>query len=306
MSTMLRQQFEDLFFERLPFIDHIIFEKYSAYPEEFSRYFNMNTSTRAFENVTGVVGFDYLSEKPEGQSINYDTLLQGYDSKYTHVTYGLGFRTSMESLQDDIDGIMRRGAMALGASARYTPELVAADIFNNGFDSSFPGPDGVELFASTPGSAHDLIGGGEAINGYATDLSVTSLQNMLNNFAAQTNDRGQLLQIQPRHLIVPQELSWTAQQLLGSEGLPGTADNDINSLQMMGMTWSTWHYLTDSNAWFVQADVSETELHFFWRMQFSTDHDIDFDTGDGKSKIIGRFSVGWSDWRGVFGSSGSS
>lgn len=300
MSTMLRRQFEDLFFERLPFIDHIIFMKYSQYPEEYSRYFNMNSSNRAFENVTGVVGFDYLSEKPEGQAINYDTMLQGYDTNYEHVTYGLGFRTSMESLQDDVDGIMRRGAMALGASARYTPEIVAADVFNNAFSSTTGSPDGVALCATN----HPLIGGGTASNELdpGADLSVTSLQNLVNQMAQTVNDRGQKLMIQPRHLIVPQELSWTAEQLLGSPGLPGTADNDINSLRMMGMTWSTWHYLTDANNWFLQADVSETELHFFWRMPFATDHDMDFDTGDGKSKIIGRFSVGWSDWRGLHGS----
>jgi hypothetical protein len=299
---MLRQQFEDLFFERLPFIDHIIFMKYSAYPEEFSRFFNMNSSSRAFEDVTGVVGFDYLSTKHEGQAINYDAMLQGYSSRATHVTYGLGFRTTMEALQDDIDAIMRRGAMALGASARYTPELVAADVFNDGFTSTTGSPDGVSLFSN----AHPLRGGGTASNILASaDLSVTSLQSMVNNFAAQVNDRGQKLMIRPRRLIVPQALSWTAEQLLGSEGLPGTADNDINSLRMAGLGYDVWHYLTEDQAWFMQADVSETELNFWWRMPFSTDHDIDFDTGDGKSKILGRFSVNWSDWRGVFGSSGS-
>ena len=303
MSTMLRDQFEDMFFSRLPFIDHIIFEKYSSYPEEFSRYFNMNSSTRAFENVTGVTSFDYLIEKPEGTAVNYDSMLQAYDSNYTHLTYALGFRLSMESMQDDIDGILKRGAQALGSSAKYTPELVAAAVFNTGFTPSTAPFDGVCLFST----AHKLRGGGEYSNTLATaaDLSVTSLQNLLNQFSAQVDDRGKKLMIQPRHLIVPQELSWTADQLLGSTNLPGSADNDVNSLRMAGLTWSTWHYLTDPNAWFIQGNVSDTELNFFWRMQFATDHDVDFDTDDGKTKIVGRFSVGHSDARAIMGSEGA-
>jgi len=305
LSTMIRGQFEDLYFERLPLIDHIIFDKYNKYPEEFSKYFNMNSSTRAFENVTGITTMDYLVEKPESTGITYDSMLQAYNSMYTHLTYALGFRVSSEGLQDDLDGILSRGAAALGTSAMYSPEIVSADVFNTAFDAPAESGKGNHDGLSLCNTAHVKRGGGTESNKDTADLSVTALQTMINNFAAQTDHRGKKINIKPRHLVVPQALSWTAQTLLGSDGLPGSADNDINTLKTAGLTWSTWHFLSDPIAWFMLADKSDTELNFFWRQQFTTDHDTDFDTGDGKTKISGRFSVGWSDHKGVFGSDGT-
>jgi phage major head subunit gpT-like protein len=284
-------------------LNMVIFEKYESYPEQFSRIYNVLESSKQYEDDVTMTGLGVFPVKPEGSSIVYDDPMRGFSKRYTHVTYALGFRVTREMMADDLYGPMRKMAKALGRSARQTVEIQAASLFNNGFSSTTGSPDGKPLFATD----HPLVGGGTARNELSTpaDLSVTSLQQAINDFEDTVDDRGLLLAIKPKLLVVPSELKWQAHQLLMSPLLPGTADNDANPLKDEGLSYFVWNYLTDPDAWFLIAEPDDHEVKFFWRERFTVEAAEDFDTKDHKISGIMRFSYGWSDWRGVFGSPGA-
>lgn len=298
--TTNRAMFPDLLAEGL---NELIQMKYKHYPKQFERFFNMKTSKKQKETDSSVSGFGVFSAKNEGSSISYEDPLQGYDVSYTHITYAKGFRVTEEMYDDDLYGAMEKMAVALGMSARQTVEIEAAKIFNYGFATTiFTGGDAKALFATD----HPLTGGGTYQNKPTTDadLSMTSLQAAIQNMEDCTDDKGLLLAIKPKLLVVPSELKWTARELLGSDQKPYTANNEINALMDEGLTYSVWNYLTDSDAWFLLADKSEHNLKFFWRKQFVSEDEDDFDTGDHKFKGTMRFKCGFSDWRGAYGTSG--
>lgn len=280
----------------------VLFEKYDNYPEEYSKVFNILSTKHATEKDASISGFGTMPVKNEGVGITYDNPLQGYEILYTMLTYGLGFRVTEEMMEDDLTGKIKKMPAALAKAAHQTVEQTAANIFNNGFVTTYnAGGDTKALFAND----HPLKGGGMASNipAASVDLTLSSLQAAITAMEETVDDRGNLLAIKPKKLIIPAELKFTARELLKSSGKPGTADNNINSIQEDGLTAQTWHYLTDPDAWFLLAD--DHELNFFWRKKLVSDSDTDFDSGDLKFKAVMRFDVGFSDWRGVYGSAGA-
>jgi hypothetical protein len=187
----------------------------------------------------------------------------------------------------------------------YTKQVKAAAVLNNGFSSSYPGGDGVSLFNVN----HPLISGGVNSNTPSTqaDLNETSLEAAVIQIAAWTDERGLLIAAKPVKLIVPPNLMFTAKRLLDTELRVATADNDINALKQMGAIpggYTVNHYLTDTNAWFLTTDVPNGLKHFV-RSPLVNSMDGDFDTGNVRYKARERYSFGWSDPLGMFGSSGT-
>lgn len=282
----------------------VLFQKYNSYPEEYKKIFNVHESEKREEKDSALSGFGIMPVKQEGQPVMYDDPIQGFSVTYSHVTYGLGFRVTAEMCEDDQYGKIKKMPLALAKSARHTVEQTAANIFNYGFvDTYNKGGDGKALFAAD----HPLTGGGAIANKPAipADLTVSSLQQALLAMEETTDDRGLLLAIKPKLLVVPPELKWTARELLGSRQKPYTADNELNAFLDDDLTYFVWHYLTDDDAWFLLADKDDHELNFFWRKKLDTESDEDFDTGDIKFKAVMRFSAKWSDWRGIYGSPGA-
>lgn len=298
MAT-LTGNFDDLI---APGLRKVWFEEYMRRPEQFSQIFNIESSDRNYEKDTTIAGFGAMPVKTQGASVVYEDPAQGFDKTYTHQSYGLGFRVSEEMFDDDLYGVMKRMPKALAISAKQAIEVTAANIFNNGFNSSFTGGDAKELFATD----HPLEGGGTGRNELSTssDLSVTSLKQALIDFEDGTVDgKGLPLLFMPKFLVVPTNLGFDATELLKSSLLPGTANNDINSLGTRGLEPFVLKYLTDTDAWFLLSDTHA--LTFLWRKKPVFSSMMDFDTGDAKFKANMRFSVGFSDWRGVFGSPGA-
>jgi len=283
----------------------ILFDKYNSRPKEYTKIFNIYSSKKKQEKDSAVSGFGLMPEKNEGQSIIYDDPVQGYDVTYTHITYGMGFRVTREMWEDDQYGKIKKMPRALARSAHHTVEQECANIFNYGFVTTYnSGGDAKALFATD----HTLTGGGALGNepDVSADLTVSSLQAAIKAMEEKTDDRGLLLAVKPRLLVVPPALKWTARELLGSKLKPYTADNEINAFEDEDLLYSVWHYLTDDDAWFLLADKDDHELNFFWRRKLDSSHDGDFDTEDLKFKATMRFSVKWSDWRGAYGSPGAS
>ncbi len=299
-GLMTRLKATDLFFSRLPFIDFIMYENFDAPSLTYTSVYDVRSSERAFEETTGYSGFGLFSEKEsDGGLIDYDTILQLYDKRFIHLTYGKGFQISKEAQADDIDSVISNASPALGRSAQTSIETLAWNVFNNGFSSETT-PDGVSLF----NDSHPLVGGGTFDNLISGDLANSTLESAITLFDTMTDDRGLPIQLAPTMLVFPSQLRFQANVILASELKPGTANNDINAVNRLGLIPLMSKYLTDDDNWFVGAPPSQAKLIFYWREEPRTDHVIDFDSGNMKSKMEFRCSMGAADWRGWVGGQG--
>jgi hypothetical protein len=280
--------------------------EYARYGEEHKEIFDTETSERSFEEETKLSGFSAAPVKNEGAAIAYDNGQEVFTARYNHETIALGFSLTEEAIEDNLyDSLSSRYTKALARAMAYTKQTKAAAVLNNGFDSSYPGGDGVSLFSN----AHPLVSGGDNSNipSTAADLNETSLEAAVIQIAGWTDERGLLIAAKPRKLIVPPSLMFVATRLLETELRTATADNDINALKTNGSIpegYAVNHFLTDTDAWFLTTDVPNGLKHFV-RTPMATSMDGDFDTGNVRYKARERYSFGWSDPLGMYGSEGA-
>lgn len=280
--------------------------KYAELPTQYTGLFEKNSSQRAYEEEVGQTGFGLATIKTEGAGISWDDQSQGYVSRYTHVTYGLGFIITREMFEDLLaPEIGIRRAKALAFSQRQTKEIVGANIFNRAFNSSYVGGDGKEMCATD----HPHKSGGTWRNelSVAADISEAALEQAFIDIADFRTDRGLVVAVQPRKLVVPPALKFEAERLLKTEQQPGTALNDINAMRSSGMLPEGYvvnNFLTDTDAWFILTNCPDGLKHFERRAD-SFDMEDEFDTENAKFKATARYSFGWTDPRGVFGSPGA-
>jgi hypothetical protein len=292
--------------ELLPGLNALFGMEYARYGEEHKEIYETETSERSFEEETKLSGFSAAPVKNEGSAIAYDNAQEAWSTRYTHETIALGFSITEEAIEDNLyDSLSARYTKSLARAMAYTKQVKAAAVLNNGFSASYPGGDGVSLF----NTQHPLISGGVNSNTPSTqaDLNETSLEAAVIQIAAWTDERGLLIAAKPKKLIVPPALMFTAKRLLDTELRVATADNDINALKQMGAIpegYTVNHFLTDTNGWFLTTDVPNGLKHFV-RTPLQNSMDGDFDTGNVRYKARERYSFGWSDPLGMFGSSGS-
>ena len=299
--------------ELLPGLNALFGMEYNKYGEEHKEIFETETSERSFEEETKLSGFGAAPVKAEGSAISYDNAQEAFTARYTHETVAMGFSVTEEAVEDNLyDSLSARYTKALARAMAYTKQVKAASVLNNGFSGSYLGGDGVSLFGTNASSSvvnHPLVNGGTNANRPAVgaDLNETSLEAAVIAIAAWTDERGLLIAAKPRKLIVPPALMFTAKRILDTELRVATADNDINALRAMGSIpegYTVNHFLTDTNAWFMMTDVPNGMKHFE-RTKMATSMDGDFDTGNVRYKARERYSFGWSDPLGVYGSPGS-
>jgi phage major head subunit gpT-like protein len=277
---------------------------YGEWPTEYDKCFTMNTSKKASEYDLGMTGLGTMPTKPEGQPITYDTAYQGYKQTYTHTTRALGFQVTREMYEDDLYREIAKLPKELARSARETVEIITANHLNNAFSNTYTGSDGLELCSTL----HTTVAAGTYRNelSVAADLDATSLEQALIDIGTQfINDRGLKMAARPMKLIIHPANVWTAEKLLKSTLDPESAYNAVNpGKSSIPQGYMPMHYLTDADAWFILTDVPNG-LNFFWRRrpEFATDND--FDSENAKYKATMRFSSGWTDPRGIFGSPGA-
>ena len=292
--------------ELLPGLNALFGLEYARYGEEYKEIYETETSERSFEEETKLSGFSAAPVKNEGSAIAYDNAQEVFTARYTHETIALGFSLTEEAIEDNLyDSLSTRYTKSLARAMAYTKEVKGASVLNNGFNASFPGGDGVPLFST----AHPLVSGGTNSNTPATpaDLSETSLEAAVIQISLWTDERGLLIAAKPRKLIIPTNLQFVATRLLETELRVGTADNDINALKNNGAIpggYAINHWLTDTDAWFLTTDVPNGMKHFV-RTPLSNSMDGDFDTGNVRYKSRERYSFGFSDPLGMFGSPGA-
>lgn len=280
--------------------------EYGRYDQEHAEIFDTESSDRAFEEEVMLSGFGNAESKAEGAGVNYDTAQESWTARYNHDTIALAFAITEEAVEDNLyDRLSARYTKALARSMAHAKQIKGANVLNNGFDSSYTGGDGSQLLTTD----HSTIAGGDLRNELSTaaDLNETSLEQSLIDIAAFVDERGLKVAVQGKKMIIPKELQFTAERLLVSPLRVGTADNDINALKSMGMLPEGYvvnHYLTDTDAWFIITDAPNGLKHFV-RAPVRTAMEGDFDTGNMRFKARERYSFGWSDPRGIFGSPGA-
>jgi hypothetical protein len=280
--------------------------EYARYGEQHKEIYETETSERSFEEETKLSGFSAAPVKNEGSAIAYDNAQEAWTARYNHETIALGFSLTEEAIEDNLyDSLSARYTKSLARAMAYTKQVKAAAVLNNGFTTGYNGGDGVPLFSAS----HPLVSGGTNSNVPSTpaDLNETSLEAAVIQIAAWTDERGLLIAAKPKKLVVPPALQFVATRLLETELRVGTNDNDINAIKNNGSVsegYTVNNFLTDTNAWFLTTDVPNGMKHFV-RTPLSNSMDGDFDTGNVRYKSRERYSFGWSDPLGMFGSAGA-
>ena len=292
--------------ELLPGLNALFGLEYARYGEEHKEIYETESSERSFEEETKLSGFSAAPVKNEGAPIAYDNGQEAWTARYNHETIAQGFSLTEEAIEDNLyDSLSARYTKALARSMAYTKQVKAAAVLNNGFTTGYNGGDGVPLFSAS----HPLVSGGTNSNVPTTpaDLNETSLEAAVIQISLWTDERSLLIAAKPRKLIVPPALQFVATRLLETELRVGTNDNDINALKNNGSIpegYAINHFLTDTNAWFLTTDVPNGMKHFV-RVPLQNSMDGDFDTGNVRYKSRERYSFGWSDPLGMYGSAGA-
>lgn len=290
--------------ELVPGLNALFGLEYAKYAEEHKEIYETETSDKAYEEEVKLSGFGPAPNKPEGESIQFDEAMEVYTARYVHETVALAFAITEEAMEDNLyDSLSARYTKALARSMAHTKQVKAAAVLNHAFDPLYPGGDGQPLISAS----HPMSGSGVISNAGTADLADVSLQAAVTQMATWTDERGLLVAAKPKKLVVTASDGFNAARLLESQYRPGTADNDINVLWTNGVIpqgYTINHYLTDPDAWFIITDVGNGLKHF-QRAPLKTGSESDFDTGNIRYRARERYSFGFSDPLGIYGSPGA-
>ena len=281
--------------------------EYKRYENQHAEIYNIESSDRAFEEEVMLSGFGNAQVKPEGQGISFDDAQETFPARYTNETIALAFAITEEAIEDNLyDRLASRYTKALARSMANTKQVKAVSPIIQGLPTTdnYDSGDGVSLFSTS----HPTLNGVFA-NTLATqaDLNDTSLEQALIDIGEMTDERGLLVAAKGVKMIVPPENQFNAERLMKSQGRTGTADNDINAINSMGMIpqgYRVNNYLTDADSWYIITDVPNG-MKMFVRTPLATAMEGDFDTGNVRYKARERYVFGVSDPRGIFASEGT-
>jgi hypothetical protein len=286
-----------------PGLAAIFFQQLKLRSTEHTKFMNMKTSRRAYEEEYKITGLGSMYRKSEGGVYTFDEPISGDTIRYTHLTYGLGFRITQEMMEDDLYGVMTKMSKWLARSTALNREVQAFSVLNNAFSTSYLGLDGKKLCAS---DHPRLDGGGTQSNLSSADFSLTELQTAIEAYENLTDDRGFKVDVTPKYLVHGPSLIWEVNKVLGSEYQPDSADNNINVVRSKyNIVPMLVHYLTDSDSWYLLADKGNHDMKMWNRVSDQFKNDDDPLTGDALFTARHRLSVGFGDWRGVYGSAGA-
>lgn len=285
-----------------PAVREIFFDRYDEEPQVMPKVFNVLTSSRDSEKDSATTAFGKLQETSELGALDYEDPLKMYSTTYTHLKYTKGFKVSQELVEDDQHNVISQMPKALAKSVVYTTEYWGASVFNNAFSTSYTSYGDGNPLCST---SHERVDGGTAqSNASSTEIVLSEANLETGRLALESalNDKGEIVNFKADRLIVPVDLRKTAMILTESSLRPGTANNDVNIYEGVFQV-IPWRYITTSTYWFLQ-DSRNHLLQWFWRIRPEFKSDFNFDADAALYKVRVRFSYGWSDWRGVWGSTG--
>jgi hypothetical protein len=277
---------------------------YNEKAQIWSTIFETRKSKRAHEEMAELSGFGLAALKSEGDGVMFDTELEGYKQRFTHVTIALAFAITEEAKEDNqYAEIGNRRSKLLGRSMRLTKEILAHRILNEAFDPTVVGGDGSALCAAD----HAVFGGTQSnIMAVPADLSEIALEDACVQTMLMRDNRGHLINLQPRSLIIHSSNEFEAARILNSQLQSNTDGNNINVIKAKGKIPKvvTTPYLLDPDAFFVMNDAPEGLIQF-QRRALAYAQDKDFNTGNDRFKASERYSFGYGDWRCLVGSPGA-
>ena len=292
----------------VPGLNAVFGLEYKQQAEDWREYLTFSKeSNRAYVEDVLMTGFGAAQVKAEGAAVAYDSASEGYVSRYIFETIALAFALTEEALEDNLYGDLgSKMSRALARSMQYTKNVKCANIVNNGYDTNFPGGDGVPLFSLSHPTKSGVNGANLLTT--AADLSETSLEDMLILIGQTKDDRGIPMNLKVKGLHIPVQLQFIARRLLGGDERPSTSDRDINAVKQMGILSaqgvSKSVFFTDPDQWFLTTDCADG-LKYIERVALKKGLEGDFETGNARYKARERYVAGWSDWRGAFGTPGA-
>jgi hypothetical protein len=278
---------------------------YDEHKTEYTDLFDHDTSNQNYEEDVQLTGFGLAPRKTEGAPVNYDSEVQGFTTRYTHIAYALGYIVTKEELDDNLyEQVSKKRSAALAMSFRQTKENVAANVYNRAFNGTYLGGDGVALCST----AHPNTTGGTWANKPTVDvdLSEAALEDAIIALMGFTNDRGLLINVMPKTLHIARNELFNAQRILHSSYQTGNANNDVNVIKSGNYIPGGFlvnHYFTSPHAWFIRTNVKDG-MKYYERVGIEFDQDNDFDTMNAKAKGYERYSMGWTDPKAVYGVNG--
>lgn len=282
----------------------VYFEEYAAQRELYSQIYNIESSSgRGYEDFVKISGLGRMAQMGEGESVFYDRAVEGSRISVGYAMFGLGFQISRLLFDDEMYGVMKKMSQALARSTKYEQEIRAWALFADAdAGATFTGFDALPLIDES----HTLLNSTSTFDNRLTaDLAASSLESAIDIFATVVDDSNMELAVEPRVLLVAAQGRWTAAKLLESAFSPEDANNAVNPLRDVGLSWFASPYLTDTDSWFVLADKGQHDLGFYWRLKPETDDTEDFDSKGLKFSAIQRFLVHFNEWRGIVGSMGT-
>jgi len=274
-----------------------------SYPEEYTKYLNIEKSTKRQEEDVLIDGFGLVPEKPEGVGPIFDYIKMSNKLQYLHKTYALGYEVTQELFEDEQYGVINKATQLLSVAVKQTIDSLAAFVLNNAFNPLFPGVDAVELCSRLHPRSK---AGGFNVNEPAVDVDFdpVSLQTALETIETWTDANALPLMKMPKFVISGPLQRDIITKTLSSDRMPFTADNEINALQEWELQKLILHYLTDPDMWFVTTQPRDHYMKWFWRIKPGFKNFDDPSTGNARFMVRFRASSGFTTWQGVYGSKG--
>lgn len=274
---------------------------YDEHPPEYTELFDFFTSDKKYEEDVQVVGFGAAPVKAEGSAVTYDSLQQGYIARYVHNAVALGFIVTHEEMEDNLYmQLANQRARNLAFAMHQAKEITGANVYNNAFSSSFLGGDGAALISAS----HPTQNGNQSNTlSTAAQLSEAAIESLYINIQLTTDDRGLKIPNNPHCLVVPPQLGPDAYRIVQSVLQNDSANNAVNFIRSAGIFpdgIKVNRYLTNQHYWYIRTDIPDG-LKYFEREAIKFTQDNDFDTENAKFKAYERYSFGWTDWRGLWG-----
>jgi hypothetical protein len=278
---------------------------YDQRADEWSRVFREEDGIpRNYHEEPVLYGFGAAPQLPDGTPVTYQQGGVLFLKRYVYKVYGLAFALTKVLVEDgDHIRIGQVYARHLAQSLVETKELLAANVLNTAFNSSYAGGDGVSLIDT----AHPIVNGTFS-NQLATAavLSQTSLEQMLIQIRQAVDNNGKKIRLVPRQLIVAPGNIFQAEVLLKSVLRTGNANNDINPVKSIGLLdegAAVLSRLTSSTAWWVQTDAPEG-FKLLMRRRLEKTMEGDFETDSMRYKATERYDLGFTDPRCAYGTPG--
>lgn len=280
-----------------------IYEKHRKKLKDFVPVmFNVQKSQRAFEQHFGIGSLGLMTPWDDsGRQVAYEDIHKGYLQVYRHKKYSKGLEVERELPEDDQYGEIKKRVRILLRTVYYTRQYYGAGVFNNAFNANYAGPDEKPLCASDHPLSPTNSQTWSNVN-TSLKLNADNVEYVRNEMMEWTDDKGNLLAVNPDTLIVPPRLRKPAMVIADTDKEPDTSDNNINiwhgSLDVI-----EWPFLKNSNAWFmVDRERQKDFLYWFDRRTAKLEQDREnFDTEVARYKVVNRFSFGWDDASFIYG-----